>query len=400
MATYKYRVLTKSKEIIEGRKEAASNKDLVNELRKSGHIILKINQVSDEQKPISFFRKSQYRSFLFFTQDLATLLENSIPMDKSIAILAGTQEKPYVRSVLDDILRNIKSGHSLAESLSKHPRAFSSINVHMIHAGEEGGVLPQVLKRLSEFQEKMQKVKKEIISAMIYPVLLSFTGLLSIVTLITFVIPKFAQVFEGMGMAMPFSTRILMAFSRLAISYGWIFFIVLLMVIFSYKKAKKNIVIAEKIDKAKLKTPLIGSVIWKVEIARFGRTLGTLLENGVPLLKAIEIVKNVLSNSYLANILISVKSQVREGRGLTISLDKKGFLPGYSKHLLMVGEETGNLDQMMIKIADNLDGDIEQRIKQLVTLVEPLLIVLMGAVIGTIVVSMLTAILSISDIGF
>lgn len=400
MSTYKYRVLTKSREIIEGKKEAASDKDLINEFRKSGHVVLKIQQTGDERRNILPFRRSLHKSFLFFTQELATLLESGVPMDKSIAILSGTQEKASIRSVLEDILQNVKSGRSLAESLSKHPRSFSNVNVHMVHAGEEGGILPQVLKRLGEFQERMLRVRREIISAMIYPLLLTVVGIVSVAALITFVIPRFAQVFQGMGISLPFSTQILMGFSHFIISYGWIFLIVICITVFSYKKGIKNASFAEKVDKAKLKIPLIGGMLWKIEIARFARTLGTLMENGVPLLKAIDIVKNVLSNSYLSNILNRVKATVREGAGLTYSLEKKGFLPGYSRHLLTVGEETGRLDKMLIKVAENLDLEIEQKIKRLVTLVEPVLILLMGGVIGAIVVSMLTAILSISDISF
>lgn len=400
MSTFKYRLLTKSSEIIEGKKDAPTEGDLINELRKSGHVVLKIHKIDEERKFSFSFKRSLTRSFLFFTQELAILLENGVPMDKSIAILANTQEKPAIRSILEDILRNIKAGKSLAGSLSKHPRAFSSIYVHMIHAGEEGGILPQVLKRLGEFQERMQDVRGQIISAMIYPALLIFVGLLSIVALIAFVIPRFSRVFEGMGISLPISTQILMGFSHFFISYGWVCLIIIFIGIILYKKSLKNKGVAERIDRLKLKLPLVGSVFWKVEIARFARTLGTLLENGVPLLKSIDIVKDVLSNSYLSNILNGVKSKVREGGGLTVSLEKRGFLPGFAGHLLTVGEETGSLDQMLIKVADNLDVEIAQRIKRLVTLVEPMLILIMGGTLGTIVVSMLMAILSISDIRF
>ncbi|MGR3317100.1 MAG: type II secretion system F family protein [Candidatus Anammoxibacter sp.] len=399
MSTYKYRVLTKSREIIEGKKDAVSEKDLITEFRNSGHVVLSIQQTGEEFTNILPFKRSMHRSFNFFTQELATLLENGIPMDKSISILSSTQEKPVIRSVLDDILKSVKSGRSLAESLSKHPRAFANINVHMVHAGEEGGVLPQVLEKLGKYQERMDKARNEIISAMVYPALLLVVGIMSIIALVTFVIPKFAEVFDGMGMALPLSTRILMELSHLFISYGWIILVVIFLTIFSYKKAMKNPAFAEKVDRAKLKIPLVGAVLWKMEIARFARTLGTLMENGVAMLKAIDIVRKVLSNSYLSNVLDNVKLVVKEGGGLTAPLDKEGFLPGYAKHLLTVGEETGNLDRMLLKVADNLDQEIEQMIKRIVTLVEPGMILFMGGMIGTIVVSMLTAIMSISDIG-
>lgn len=399
MATFKYRLLTKSREIVEDKKDAASEKELVNGLRKSGHVVLKVQQLDDDGISFFPFKRSMHRSFLFFNQELATLLENGIPMDKSIAILSGTQDKPRIRSVLEDVLQNVKSGRSLAESMAKHPRSFSNVNVHMVHAGEEGGVLPQVLKKLGVFQERMLKVRKEITSAMVYPLLLMIVGILSVTLLVAFVIPKFTEVFDGMGIALPISTQVLMAASHLMISYGWLLLAVMCVVFFVYKRAKRNAAFAERVDRAKLRIPLLGMVMWYVEIARFARTLGTLMENGVPLLKAIDIVRNVLANSYLSTILDSVKSVVREGGGLTSSLEKKGFLAGYAKHLLTVGEETGSLDKMLLKVADNFDLMIEQKIKRLVTLVEPVMILLMGGVIGAIVVSMLTAILSISDIG-
>ncbi len=399
MGTYKYRVLTKSRDIIEGKKEAAAEKDIIMELRKAGHVVLSIESLGDDTNGLFPFKRKLFRSFNFFTQELATLLENGIPMDKSISIISSTQEKPAIKATLDSILENVKSGKSLGDSLANFPRAFSNVNVYMIHAGEEGGVLPQVLKRLGEFQERMDKIRKDIISAMVYPILLSSVGILCITALITFVIPRFAEVFEGMGMALPASTRILMSLSDFFIAYGWAIFILFFVSFLIYKKSKKNTAFSEKVDKAKLRIPLLGTVIWKIEIARFARTLGMLLENGVALIKAIDIVKNVLANTYLANILHDIKSTVKEGGGLTAPLDKNGFLPSYAKHLMTIGEETGNLENMLIKVADNLDLEIEQKIKGLVSLVEPILILFMGGMIGIIVISMLMAILSISDIG-
>ncbi|MEK7699323.1 MAG: type II secretion system F family protein, partial [Planctomycetota bacterium] len=167
-----------------------------------------------------------------------------------------------------------------------------------------------------------------------------------------------------------------------------------------YKRAMKDKNTSIKLDQKKLKMPLLGDLLWKIQISKFARTLGTLLENGVPLLKSLDIVKDVLSNHYLTNILENVKVNVKEGAGLTVSLAKRGFLPEIAVHLLKVGEETGNLDKMLLKVADNFDTDVEQRLKRLVTMVEPALILLMGAVIGMIVVSMLTAILSVNDIRF
>lgn len=400
MSTFRYRLLTNSSGVVEGEKDALSKADLINDLRKSGHIILNISAVDKNKKFGFFLTRANKKAVLPFTQELATLLEGGIPIDKSLSILLSGQDNTALKTVVEDLLNEIKSGKSFAEALVNHTKLFSSVYINMIRAGEEGGVLPQVLKRLGSFQERLQKVRGEIISAMIYPLLLSSTGLVSVGALIVYVIPKFSQIFEGMGISLPFSTMVIMGVSRFFIRYGWIFFIVSFVAFFLYKKAMKDINTSIKIDQKKLKIPLIGNLIWRTQIARFARTLGTLLENGVPLLKSMDIVKDVLSNTYLADILNSVKTNVKEGGGLTVSLAKRGFLPEIAVHLLKVGEETGNLDSMLLKVADNFDADVEQRMKRLVTMVEPVLIILMGAVIGVIVISMLTAILSVNDIRF
>ena len=400
MITFRYKLLTSASNIVEGEKEAENKTSLISDLRKSGHIILNIHQIDKGKKFELFFKRVSKKAVLPFTQELATLLEGGIPIDKSLSILLSGQGKNAMKSVIEDLLNGIKSGKSFTEALKNHEKLFSSIYISMVRAGEEGGVLPQVLKRLGDFQEKLQKTKGEIISAMIYPLLLSSTGLLSIGALIVYVIPKFSQIFEGMGISLPFSTMVLMGMSQYGIKYGWIFIAVIMAVFFIYKRAMKDNTTAAKIDQKKLKLPLMGNLLWKMQISRFARTMGTLLENGVPLLKSLDIVKDVLSNKYLSEILIGVKTNVKEGAAITVSLAERGFLPEIAIHLLKVGEETGKLDRMLLKVADNFDADVESRMKRLVTMVEPVLILLMGAVIGVIVISMLTAILSVNDMKF
>jgi len=399
MSKFKYKLLTSSSGIVEGEKDAISKAELINELRKSGQIILNIQQVTKDKKLGLFTNRANKKAILPFTQELATLLEGGIPIDKSLSILLSGHDNK-IKGIVEDLLNGIKSGKSFAEALTNHVKLFSGVYINMIRAGEEGGVLPQVLKRLGTFQERLQKIRGEIISAMIYPLLLSSTGLISVGALIIYVIPKFSQIFEGMGISLPFSTMILMGMSRYSIRYGWVLIIAFIALFFLYKRIRKDKNIAVKMDQKILKLPLVGNLLWKIQVSRFARTLGTLLENGVPLLKSMDIVKDVLSNQYLANILIDIKANVKEGASLTVSLAQRGFLPEIAVHLLKVGEETGNLDQMLLKVADNFDNDAEQRMKRLVTMIEPMLIVLMGAVIGIIVISMLTAILSVNDLRF
>ena len=399
MSTFKYKLLSTSSGIIEGEKEAPTKIELITELRKTGHVILSVQQTTKDKKFGFLSGRTNKKAILPFTQELATLLEGGIPIDKSLAILLSGRDIK-IRPIVENLLNGIKSGKSLAEALNSHAKLFSSVYINMVRAGEEGGVLPQVLKRLGMFQEKLQKIRGEIISAMIYPLLLSSTGIMSVGALLVYVIPKFSQIFEGMGISLPFTTSVLMGVSQYSIKYGWIMFIAAFAIFFLYKRVRKDKNTSIKIDQRKLKLPVVGNLLWKIQISRFARTLGTLLENGVPLLKSMDIVKDVLSNQHLANILGTVKSNVKEGAGLTVSLAQMGFLPEIAVHLLKVGEETGNLDKMLLKVADNFDTDIEQKTKRLVTMVEPMLILLMGAVIGVIVISMLTAILSVNDMRF
>ena len=323
MSTFRYKLLTASSGIVEGEKDALSKIDLINELRKSGHIILHIQQADKNKKFGFFLGRLNKKAILPFTQELTTLLEGGIPLDKSLSILLSGQDKNMIKDVVEDLLNGIKSGKSFAEALTNHTKLFSSVYINMVRAGEEGGVLPQVLKRLGAFQERLQKVRSEIISAMIYPLLLSITGLVCVGALIVYVIPKFAQIFDGMGIALPFSTMILMGMSQYSIRYGWVFILAALVAFFSYKKAMKDNDTSVKLDQKKLRLPLVGNLLWRMQISRFARTLGTLLENGVPLLKSMDIVKDVISNYYLADILGNVKGNVKEGASLTVSLAKK-----------------------------------------------------------------------------
>ncbi|MFO0794397.1 MAG: type II secretion system F family protein [Candidatus Brocadiaceae bacterium] len=400
MSVFKYRLLSTSSGVIEGEKEAVSKVDLIKELRKSGHVILSIQQVEKNKRFGFLLNRAHKKAVLPFTLELSTLLEGGIPIDKSLSILITAQDNKPMKGVVEDLLNGIKSGKSFADALNNHIKLFSSVYINMIRAGEEGGVLAQVLKRLGAFQEKLQKTRGEIISAMIYPLLLSATGIISVGALVIYVIPKFAQIFEGVGISLPFSTMMILGLSHFSIRYGWVFVIAVIVGMFLYKRAMKDNKTSIKLDQKKLKLPFIGNLIWKVQISRFARTLGTLLENGVPLLKSMDIVKDVISNRYLADILGSVKQNVKDGAGLTMSLATRGFLPEIAVHLLKVGEETGRLDHMLLKVADSFDADVEQRMKRLITMVEPMLILLMGGVIGIVVVSMLTAIMSVNDMRF
>jgi general secretion pathway protein F len=400
MSTYKYRILTKGSAVIEGKKTAENKIELINYLKKSGYIVLKVQEVGDSKGIKAFSDRSAKKATILFTQELAILLESGIPLDRSFNILSDAQENKRFKGIVTDILEGIKGGKSLAESLSLFPNIFSSVYVSMIQAGEESGVLPQVLKRLGSFMERMQRIRSEIISSLIYPLFLILAGILSVTALILLVIPRFSNIFDEIGIALPLSTQILINMNNIIIKYGWVFILFLTGMFFLLKWLRRQSKIQNTIEKKKLSIPILGDILWRVEVSRFARTLGTLLENGVPLLNAIDISKGVLGNTFLSSIIDEVKPEIKAGKGLISPLGTRSFFPGIASHLLAVGEETGTLDEMLIKVADNLDTDLEQRIKRLISLVEPVLILVMGCGIGIIVISMLSAIFSINEVSF
>ncbi len=401
MSMFKYRIMTRGSAVVEGKKASLSRGELIDYLKKSGYIVLKVEEEVDGSRAGRIFSdRSAKKATVFFTQELGILLDSGISLDKSLKILSDAQENNRFKGMILDILEEVKNGKSLADSLSVFPNIFPSVYVGMVRAGEESGVLPQVLKRLGAFMERVQKIKSEITSSLIYPLFLVVAGILSIAALILLVIPKFTEVFEGVGIALPLSTQVMISLNNIVTSYGWIFIIILIGVFFLLKRLLKQTGVKARIDKKKLGIPILGNILWRIEISRFTRTLGTLLENGVSLLNSIDISRGVLSNSFLSNIIDQVKPEIKAGKGLTNSLGVRSFFPGIAQHLLSVGEETGKLDEMLIKVADNMDADIEQRIKRLISLVEPALILIMGCGIGAVVISMLSAIFSINEVAF
>ncbi|MHC4267651.1 MAG: type II secretion system F family protein [Planctomycetota bacterium] len=400
MSTYKYRVMTKGSGVLEGKRVSSSKGELLNYLKKSGHIVLKVEEVGVNKTGRFLASRSVKKASVFFTQELGVLLDSGVSLDKSLRILSDAQDDEKFNGMILDILEEVKGGKSLADALSLFPDTFSGVYINMVRAGEESGVLPKVLERLGTFMEKVQRIKSETTSSLIYPLFLVLFGILSVGLIVTIVIPKFTEVFDGMGVAVPFSMQVLIGLGDFVKHYGWLFIIALVGMYYVFKYLKKRAGVQENIDRRILRIPILGDVLWRIEISRFSRTLGTLLENGVSLLASIDISKGVLSNSFLSNKIDDVKPDIKSGKGFTAPLGERSFFPGIAQHLLKVGEETGKLDEMLLKVSDNMDTDIEQRIKRLLSLVEPILILIMGCAIGIVVVSMLSAMFSINEVSF
>lgn len=348
----------------------------------------------------SFFQKVSLKDVMFFTQDLTALIEAGLPLDRSLKILFEATENPKFKEIVKEILKAIEGGIDLSEAMGKHPKVFSNFYVNMVRAGEVGGVLNKVLERLGVFLETSQELKDFVKSAMIYPLFLLGVGGLSIIVLMTYVIPNFSVIFADMGDAIPWSTKMLLNMSAAFRSYWWVMILIVGIVAFSISRSLKSKKGRVRFDALKLKLPLIGDLIKKIEVGRITRTLGTLIESGVPILDAIALVKDIVDNKTIAGSMTQIYEKVKEGERLSQPLADMDIFPSLAIHMIKVGEETGNLSGMLLKVANNYDKVVKNLVKKVVSLMEPVMILLMGVVIGSIVVSMLMAIFSMNDMAF
>jgi len=383
--------------VVEGVIEATDEKAAVERLKNSGYIPLNVTAPREGiGKRLSL--RSSKGSVLTFTTELSVLLGAGLPLDRSLNILAEISESDEMKTVVQSILKSIREGSSFSDALSRHPKIFPKLYSNMIRAGEAGGVLDVVLDKLNEFLESSKALKEHVFSVMIYPTILILTGGASIVVLLTFVLPKFSVIFAELGGSLPLSTKILLGFSNglrtfwwivaAGIAAGWIIF--------------RNFISTDsgryKWDSFKLR--LMGDIIRKLETARFCRTLGTLLKSGVPLLQALHNSKDVINNRVMASAIDTVSSGAKEGKGIAAPLAATKMFPQLALSMIKVGEETGQLDTMLMKVATTYEKSLNVAIKRFVNLLEPVMILGMGLIMGFIVIAMLLAIFSIVDLPF
>jgi general secretion pathway protein F len=296
------------------------------------------------------------------------------------------------------VLKDVRGGRSFSDALAQHPRVFDRLYVNMVKAGEAGGVLDLVLARLLDFLERSQQLKSTVLNAMIYPIILVCVMAVVIVVMLLFVIPRFTMIFESMGKALPLPTQILLSFSTAVQGYWWLFLGlgVLLYIIFQRWCATERGRLAW--DTFKLKLPFLKTLILKIEVARLSRTLGTLINSGVPLLQSLIIVKEVINNVVISQSITDISKGAKEGKGVSGPMRAAGVFPSLAMHMIRVGEETGRLDEMLIRVADTYDMDIQNTVKRFISVLEPLLILVMSFLVAFIVLSIIWAILSINDI--
>lgn len=383
--------------LVTGETEAESEGELLLSLRKSG-IIPRYVKEKEEKKFFSLGKVSQ-KDILFFTRQFATLFASGVPVVQAFDALIGQIKNKNFKKILIQMRNDIEKGSSLADSMRRHPRVFSSLFVNMVRAGEEGGMLDKVLQRMADYFEKMIKLKRKIIGAMIYPSLVIAVAILVVAIIMIFVIPTFAKLFAEMGLDLPLPTRITIAMSNFMAKSGlFIFFgIVIFFVSVKFFRRSEN---GRKItDNILLKIPVLGVILLKASLSRFSRTLGTLLGSGVPILSSMEISARASGNKVIEDVVIDMKEDITAGKSLTEVLKSKPeIFPPIFIQMVNVGESTGATDEMLGKVADFYDEEVDNAVANLMSMLEPALIVFLGVTIGFIVVSLYLPIFKLGEI--
>ena len=391
---------------VTGEIEAQTENLVIRELEKMGYIPVKVEEVSKYQSipetqafglgAVSKIRKISPRDINTFTRQLASLFKSKVQLVKSLDIIGRESQNLRLKEIVSDLRDEIKDGRQLSEALGKYPKYFSRVYINMIASGEKGGMLENILLRLVDFADKEEEIKSKLRAALAYPLLMLVMGILTVFVMITFVMPKLVKLFSDMKQTLPLATRILIFISNFARTYWYWAVLLIAVLIFVFKKLhliEKEIIPLEKI---KLRLPLLGRYILMREIARFCRTLGLLISNGIPIRDAIEATVPALGSRALEKELRVVSKDLSSGLTVAKSLSKISFFPGFVISLIGVGEEAGRLDEAFLEIATTYEKQLDEQIKVMSSLIEPVLILGIGLVVGFIVVSMLLPIFQIS----
>ena len=389
-----------------GIEEARDTHTLTENLHRQGFLIVRINEVGKKKMFFGGNGKGGFGTkggrikiddLVIFSRQLATLVGAGIPLLESLEILVDQTEKAQFKNIIRLLYDDVRSGKSLSEALEKHARVFSFLFIHMIRAGESSGNLEDILDRLANYLEKTSALQKKIRSALTYPAVVSVMALIITTGMLTFVIPKFAEIFFSINAPLPTPTRILIAVSNFVKTYFLFIFVAVAFWVFIFDRWKKTKSGRLVWDSLKLKFPVFGPLFLKVAVSKFCRTLATLVKSGVPILSSLEIVGYTSGNARLEQLILGLRTSVTKGEGLSSPLSKSSILPPMVVRMIAVGEETGELEKMLVKVSDFYDAQVDSAVSGLTSLIEPLVIAFLGVVIGGIVISMFLPILTLSQ---
>ena len=390
MPVFKWVAETKKGKILKGELEAADERIAQLQLKRRSLTIKKIKaKPKDLFENVAFFQpKITAKDVVIFTRQFSTMIDAGLPLVQGLTILAEQTENKTFQNVLKTVTKDVEGGSSLAEALKKHPKVFDALYFNLVAAGEIGGILDTILQRLAAYIEKAEKLKTRIKGAMTYPIIVVGVAVLVIAVILIFVIPVFQEMFSSFGRALPVPTQIVVNMSDFLkgnIHYVIVAFILFVIAFKKYRNTKKG---RKQTDALALKLPVFGNLLKKTAVARFTRTLGTMISSGVPILDALEIVAKTSGNVVLEEIIYEVRSSIAEGQTIAEPLSEADIFPRMVVQMISVGEATGALDTMLNKIADFYDDEVDAAVEALTSMLEPLLMVFLGGAIGGLVIAM------------
>ncbi len=401
MQKFLYKAKDGRKQLMEGILEAETERGALSKLSQMGYFPLSIQkeeaapQRQTSSRSFSIFTGIRRRDITFFTRQLSYLLEAGLTLMRALNVIQDQTENPRLQEILGDLVSHVRDGKSFSDALAVYPKVFPPIYVSMVRSGEVGGILGGVLSRLADFSENEEELQGKVRAAMAYPALICLVGMGTVAVLLIFVVPKLVLLFQDVGQVLPLPTQILIAVSNGVAKYWWGALLIAALVGFLGKRQRLPQGARLAIDRIKLRLPIWGSLIKKVEIARFARSLATLLGHGVPILQAMQSVYQATGNEMLKGELQKIGDQLRGGTTLSQGMRLSRIFPNLVINMVSVGEEAGSLDRSLIKIADTYEREADRAMKMMTALVEPVMILVMGSVVGFIVVSMLLPIFQI-----
>jgi general secretion pathway protein F len=401
---YEYRALNTSGRTVKGIVDADSSRAARLKLRRNGIFPTELHEEAEAQGDkrefdvLRFLRRVKLQEVAITVRQLSTLLSAGLPLVESLTAIIEQVPNPALKKIVTQVRERVNEGSSLADAFAQHPRIFSSLFVNMTRAGERSGALEIVLERLADFTENQVAFRHKISAAMVYPILMTFVGIGVLGFLLGYVIPTVTQIFEDLKQTLPLPTLILMMASDALRRFWWVGVVVLALMLLGIDRYSRTEAGRLVLDRVKIKAPIFGPLALKVAIARFTRTLAILLRSGVPVLTSMDIVKNVVSNRVLEHVIEEARDNIREGQDIAPPLRRSQLFPPMATHMIAVGEKSGKLEDMLMRVADTFETDVETTVQGLTALIEPLMILLMGSVIGFIALSILLPIFQINQI--
>jgi len=389
MPLFQYTARTLKGQLQQGEIDLPSRDDVVSHLRKSRLLVVQVRAAPKQFKlNLGFGGRIKTRDIVILTRQFATMINAGLPLVKALDILAQQTENKNLASVTRQVLYDVESGHTLADAMRKQPKAFSDLFVNMVAAGEAGGILDTILIRLAQFLEKNDAIVRKVKGAMVYPIVIMSVAAIAVTVLLIFVIPTFQNMFASVNLELPLPTRIVIGASNLLKHYWWAIGGVLGFAVFSINRYYKTPPGKLQIDTFLLKAPVVGDLLRKSAVSRFTRTLGTLISSGVSILDGLEITARTAGNQVIHNAVMESRASIAGGETIAAPLQKSKVFPPMVISMIAVGEQTGGLDEMLTKIADFYDEEVDAAVSTLISLMEPIMIVVLGVIVGGMVVAM------------